>query len=218
MKWFTIGVVLCLLGFWSYTSWYWYVCKIKGFCDVSYIQIEKRFQEKVISWYTETLRENIKEEELQENQWDDILLSQSESMENISIELPNDVVQRKDTLFITEKNKTKKAEKEQREAETLVQDIQEDHVPAIEKCPIITWPIWFGEINAVEEVKLVESILLEEGFQLVSDGVYGQDDFEAVKSFQLKYRSDILDPWNITEPTGYVYRTTVKKMNAILCN
>jgi hypothetical protein len=47
--------------------------------------------------------------------------------------------------------------------------------------------------------------------------VYGQDDFEAIKRFQIEFRADILDPWDIINPTGYVYKTTVKKINEVAC-
>ena len=37
------------------------------------------------------------------------------------------------------------------------------------------------------------------------------------KRFQIKHRTSILDPWDETEPTGYVYRTTLKEINKVYC-
>jgi hypothetical protein len=39
-----------------------------------------------------------------------------------------------------------------------------------------------------------------------------------VKQFQLKYAADILTPWGITEPTGFVYKLTQRKINLMTCS
>ncbi len=39
---------------------------------------------------------------------------------------------------------------------------------------------------------------------------------DAVRRFQIKYAEEILHPWNITVPTGYVGRQTIIKLNQIL--
>lgn len=81
----------------------------------------------------------------------------------------------------------------------------------------LTWPIEFGKNNNIDEVKILEKFLISQWEDLEIDGTYKQEDFEAVKRFQLKYKSEILDPWGVTEPTGFVFRTTVKKINEIAC-
>jgi hypothetical protein len=48
-------------------------------------------------------------------------------------------------------------------------------------------------------------------------GVYDAATLDAVKKFQVKYASDVLTPWGISEPTGYVYLTTRKKINELFC-
>jgi hypothetical protein len=75
-----------------------------------------------------------------------------------------------------------------------------------------------GAANDVAVVKKLQTFLNKyEGTSLVVDGIYKQVDFEAVKSFQRKYTLQILAPWGHSTPTGYVYMTTVAKINAIVC-
>ncbi|MBI5645121.1 hypothetical protein HY970_03415, partial [Candidatus Kaiserbacteria bacterium] len=57
----------------------------------------------------------------------------------------------------------------------------------------------------------------ETGTSLPISGFFGVLTENAVKAFQLKYAADILTPWGITEPTGYVYKTTLWKINMIYC-
>lgn len=52
---------------------------------------------------------------------------------------------------------------------------------------------------------------------LVVDGVYGPETFEAVKRFQMQEFDEILKPWYITEPTGIVRETTTRHINNIMC-
>ncbi|MFC1721025.1 fibronectin type III domain-containing protein [Patescibacteria group bacterium] len=76
-----------------------------------------------------------------------------------------------------------------------------------------------GDDNDVGEVKKLQTFLKDfEGFtNLEVIGVFNQATFDAVSSFQLKYAEDVLVPWGIDSPTGYVYYTTQKKINEIYC-
>ncbi len=56
-----------------------------------------------------------------------------------------------------------------------------------------------------------------EGNNLSINGVFDQDTFNAVSAFQLKYKDEILTPWGISAPTGYVYIRTLGKINQMLC-
>jgi len=47
--------------------------------------------------------------------------------------------------------------------------------------------------------------------------VFNASDANIVKEFQLEYKAEILDPWGISNPTGYVGRTTVQQINEIAC-
>lgn len=79
-------------------------------------------------------------------------------------------------------------------------------------------PIKLGLANDVSNVKKLQTFLnTYEGATLVVDGVYKQVDVDAVKKFQTKYRTQILSPWGITIPTGYVFKTTLAKINAVVC-
>ena len=80
--------------------------------------------------------------------------------------------------------------------------------------------IRFGAVNDPVEVRKLQMFLRNfEGFQSVQvTGFYDSVTFEAVKTFQLRYKTDVLDPWSLLEPTGYVYITTSKKINEIYCN
>ncbi len=49
------------------------------------------------------------------------------------------------------------------------------------------------------------------------NGIYDDATEAAVRSFQLKYRDDILTPWGHTDATGYTYILTKKKVNEIYC-
>lgn len=49
-------------------------------------------------------------------------------------------------------------------------------------------------------------------------GEFDQATDQAVRAFQEQYRADILDPWGMKRSSGYVYYTTQKKINEIMCN
>jgi hypothetical protein len=81
-----------------------------------------------------------------------------------------------------------------------------------------------GWNNDPSEVKKLETFLNGNlGINLPVTGVYGQDDFNAVERFQVKYGSHVLAPWislglpNQTTPTGFVYQTTKWWINNLHC-
>lgn len=79
-------------------------------------------------------------------------------------------------------------------------------------------PIRMGAQNSIVEVAKLQTFLNRfEDAELAVNGVYDQATYDAVQVFQMKYASDILYPWSITSPTGYVYHTTMKKINDIYC-
>lgn len=57
-----------------------------------------------------------------------------------------------------------------------------------------------------------------EGAGLAVTGEFDQATFAAVSAFQLKYKDEVLTPWGISAPTGYVYIRTLGKINQMLCN
>lgn len=49
-------------------------------------------------------------------------------------------------------------------------------------------------------------------------GVFDRQTEEAVKKFQIRYWDTTMKPWGATIASGYVYITTLKKINQIACN
>lgn len=85
--------------------------------------------------------------------------------------------------------------------------------------PYLTSYIREGGDNDPAQVRKLEQFLIEKEGEtaLRVDGIYGPEDIAAVKRFQSKYASAVLNIWGLTEPTGYVYRTTLLKINSFYC-
>ena len=88
------------------------------------------------------------------------------------------------------------------------------------QCSYLKDYLRMGDANDPEEVKKLQVFLRDyEGFEDVEvTGVFDQKTFDAVAAFQAKYADEVLTPWGIKQPTGYVYYTTQKKINEIYCN
>lgn len=75
-----------------------------------------------------------------------------------------------------------------------------------------------GQANDVEEVKKLQTFLnnqVQAG--LTVSGIFDLDTENAVKAFQASNPIQILEPWGITDPTGYVYKTTLRWINSTAC-
>ena len=86
--------------------------------------------------------------------------------------------------------------------------------------PYLLEYIKFGSSNNNPEAikKLKEFLNQYEGENLdVNNTAYDQSSLRAVTRFQEKYSADILASWGLSKGTGYVYRTTVKKINELYC-
>jgi len=85
--------------------------------------------------------------------------------------------------------------------------------------------IKLGADNDPFEVKKLQLFLnWYQNANLEVTGIYDQSTYEAVKEFQLACSDEILQPWveagflaNSSIPTGYVYRTTQRWINLIVC-
>jgi len=76
-----------------------------------------------------------------------------------------------------------------------------------------------GRENETEVKKLQTFLHDYEGFtDLPSTGYYGNQTYNAVKSFQEKYAKDILAPWNLSRGTGWVLGATLDKINELYCD
>lgn len=72
--------------------------------------------------------------------------------------------------------------------------------------------------NDETQVRRLQFILRDfEGAKIEINGVYDAKTLAAVNAFQSKYAREVLTPWEITKPTGYVYLTTQKKLNEVYC-
>lgn len=84
--------------------------------------------------------------------------------------------------------------------------------------PYLLAPLGFGWDNSAAEVSKLQNFLNRFlSANLPITGFFGTLTRQAVMDFQLKYASDILAPWGITNPTGMVYHTTKKKINELVC-
>ena len=74
------------------------------------------------------------------------------------------------------------------------------------------------KVNDPEEVMKLQDFLNENlGLNIDVNGIYNQATIDAVKKFQFKHRSTVLDPWGISSPTGNVYLTTRRWLNVEYC-
>jgi hypothetical protein len=75
-------------------------------------------------------------------------------------------------------------------------------------------PIDFGlATNVVEDVKKLETFLnVYEHEKLIVNGIYEKKDVDAVKRWQAKYKTFILDPMKLKKPTGTVYALSQRQI------
>lgn len=94
-------------------------------------------------------------------------------------------------------------------------------VPVVIPCgQYMTGYIKLGANNDADQVKKLQSFLIqyEDFSNLQITGIYTKQDYDAVVRFQEKYADDILTPWGDTVGSGYVYKTTLYKINKIVCD
>lgn len=74
-------------------------------------------------------------------------------------------------------------------------------------------------LGSLQDLGKLHNILASEGFLVdhneMSGPVFGRSTFEAVKLFQIKYRTEILDVYNIKNPTGFVGKLTRGKLSQL---
>jgi fimbrial isopeptide formation D2 family protein len=86
-------------------------------------------------------------------------------------------------------------------------------------CPYLTSYLRYGVANdQMQVIKLQAFLKVFEHFDYVTvNGVFDEATLQAVSEFQVRYKNEILTPWGISQPTGYVYTLTLAKINQILC-
>lgn len=87
-------------------------------------------------------------------------------------------------------------------------------------CPVFTeynartQPNGFTVITTSPEIATTQDLLRDLGFYTgLSTGTFDFSTDQAMKVFQTNFNEVMLDPWNITAPTGIKYKTTNKFMN-----
>jgi hypothetical protein len=85
-------------------------------------------------------------------------------------------------------------------------------------CNYISSYLRFGDQNNSAQVTKLQSFLKNiEKLDLDVSGVFDIKTLNAVKVFQEKYANEVLFPWGMVLPSGYVYYTTKDKINEIYC-
>ncbi len=221
MKKIPFIITLLLITLWGYTSWYWYTCNIQWLCDWNGIVKQ---QEKVENTQNIITQENFITSELntqQEKESSGLTSSGEEisspklSAEDVLWEsyVPPSIVASGSTSEISSSwSKDESEETSQNITEAEGASDQWD----ICSSPLIG-PLSIGAENSQKQMKKLESFLQSKWYVSEVDGVFGENDLEAVKKLQLEYKEEMLDPWGITEPTWYVWRTTVATINDIAC-
>lgn len=226
MKKLFIIVILVFTFSWFFYSWYYYTCKIKWFCDndintkevfinendldldISNIEEDEIDAKKDIESndLTNNKIEDIWSVEIVNNYWRTGIDVVKEVKEEVKVEniVKEDILDEVDD--VNEKVWT---------WEVIIEtDKKEEICKWIIVSPIKLW----SSNNLDSEVKLLEEFLNEnEWEELELNWIYETEDYEAVKRFQIKYRKDVLDPWEIRNPTWYVYNMTIKKINEVYC-
>ncbi len=84
--------------------------------------------------------------------------------------------------------------------------------------PYLTDNLGFGHENNPAQVIRLQNFLNDYmSAGLAVTGVFETSTEQAVMDFQLRYAADILTPWGISNATGFVYHTTKKKINEMVC-
>jgi|GEM_PF-6853058 len=83
---------------------------------------------------------------------------------------------------------------------------------------LLTSNLGMGKNNPPEQVKLLQQFLNQElGLSIPVTGAYGPMTLAAVNQFQAKYADEILAPWGLTQPTGYVGILTRYMIDKLVC-
>ena len=86
-------------------------------------------------------------------------------------------------------------------------------------CTIVTGNMRYGANNNINEVVALQNFLKNvEKLNVDVNGIFDLKTQNAVIAFQNKYSDVVLAPWGLRSGTGYVYITTIKKINQIACN
>jgi hypothetical protein len=86
-------------------------------------------------------------------------------------------------------------------------------------CEYLLKALGKGKANSTEDVlKLQNFLRYHERLEVDTNGVYDDVTVAAVTFYQERYKAEILDPWKLEKGTGFVYITTLNKINSAYCN
>jgi len=88
-------------------------------------------------------------------------------------------------------------------------------LPEGETCPYFNTYLRRGDVGS-EVAKLQDFLNKYMRASITMDGTFGGTTERVVKDFQQRHAADILEPWNLPAPTGYVYKTTSGIINEIV--
>ena len=236
MKKILIFLTIFLSWAWAYTSWYWYTCHIKDMCSLNLINNESIQEETQILTQDESSRDVslVSEDEILLHDaedvfsdWVDDTRDEVQSLSADDVTSPSPVIPPQ-AILIEEEDDIEESflvwEWENNDsAQTRDTDDTEETARStststnICQNPLV-WPLSIWGQNKREEVEMLERFLIGRGLLSTSDWVFWNDVLEAVKAFQEEFRAEILTPWGINNPTGYVGRTTIQKIQELACN
>ncbi|MCH8518786.1 peptidoglycan-binding protein [Candidatus Gracilibacteria bacterium] len=233
MKKILIFLTIFLSGAWAYTSWYWYTCHLQDVCTIE-VEDTTQVVGEILESNGDTNSNNgdIFEEDIEsldslmEEEDDSITGNDIESLSAGDVTGPSSIAPPRVYVEVEEggeeqisENGFLPTEEPSTTEESDINNEQERQAGVRNICQNpLRGPISLGGNNARDEVLALEIFLINRGLLTQSDGVFGNDDFEAVKAFQEEFRSEILTPWGINNPTGYVGRTTIEKIQQLACN
>lgn len=84
-------------------------------------------------------------------------------------------------------------------------------------CPDFGYAKLDGQNNTDQVSNLQTFLKSAEGLDVDVTGTFDQKTEQAVETFQKKYMSDIMSPWDATRASGVVNLTTVKKIKQLMC-
>tara|TARA_B100000508_G_scaffold118127_1_gene98072 strand:- start:3754 stop:6405 length:2652 start_codon:yes stop_codon:yes gene_type:complete len=104
-------------------------------------------------------------------------------------------------------------------AEAVVQFGPQQLVLGASTCPsYLTEYMRYGKVNTPSEVEKLQIFLIEHmDADVEVSGFFDLKTEIAVRDFQQRYRDEVLEPWGLFQDTGFVYFTTQKKINEIMC-
>jgi uncharacterized repeat protein (TIGR01451 family) len=84
--------------------------------------------------------------------------------------------------------------------------------------PLLMSYMRLGGDNDSAQVMILQNFLnTEMGTTLSASGIFDAATDAAVRAFQAKYAGEVLPPWGLSSPTGWVYILTEWKINDIVC-